>query len=127
MSLSENLDFLQNVFNIEWSSTFPKTDVEIAAFDWLTRLFISFKIFFSETRRWMKLIQVCSSRCINCGVFFRSDKNSGCLWQHIFHRLTMRKVKLTIVSDSVGIFGFCVYRNVYRVVLYVSYGLCPNR
>ena len=44
------------------------------------------------------------------------------------HRLIMGKVEIFIFfSVSMEIFGKKNYRNVYLVVLYVSYDFCPNR
>ena len=44
-----------------------------------------------------------------------------------FHRLIMGKVEIDKISaKSLGIFDF-FYRNVYCVVLHVSYDFCPNR
>ena len=38
----------------------------------------------------------------------------------------MRKVKIEFSYISLRIFGIYFYRNIYRVVLYVSYGFCPK-
>ena len=43
------------------------------------------------------------------------------------HRLIMGKEEIDIFSVSIGIFGFFFYRNVFLIVLYVSYDFCPNR
>ena len=40
----------------------------------------------------------------------------------LLYRLIMGKVKIDIFSVSLGIFGISFYRNVYWVVLYLSYG-----
>ena len=58
---------------------------------------------------------------------FRSDRTLVAMATYSSHRLIMGKVEICKKkSVSMEIFGF-FYRNVYWVVLYVSYNFCPNR